>query len=225
MKSLTLIVFLTFLVVNESLSQNLPTHQRTLDVHLVPLPAIDYNPRWRFGVEYNTAKKLGFNVDVGLGNSSLNSFRLRNLKWGNDYSFIEIRPEMKFLMKRSESHSFYFSTELFFVSMHDVLLNDYYYKDGRIAISYDQADFNKTKYGFHFKTGVKFNLDNGLCFDLFGGLGLARRDIFYEDIINPGIIDYEIFGEWWGGGYRYATKETLLSATLGVKIGYLFLNK
>ena len=78
---------------------------------------IDHNPRLRVGVEYISDKKLGYSIDFGMGNNFLNHWRLNGLVWGQDYSFFEVRPEIKYLFKNTQKSYTYAAFEFFFINM------------------------------------------------------------------------------------------------------------
>ena len=93
---------------------------------------IDYTPRLRFELEYFSNKKLGYSIDLGIGNYFLNKGRLEGMIWGKDYSFFEIRPEIKYALKRNKYYTFYCATEFFYLKLSDNLQSGHYQKENSI---------------------------------------------------------------------------------------------
>lgn len=103
-----------------------------LNLYVVPLPWIDKNPRLRLGLEYVTNNHMGYSLEVGYGNKHLNTARLEYVVWGQDYSFIEFRPEVKWYAQTSRSFPWfsknqlrlprYIALEFFYQQMHDLSL-------------------------------------------------------------------------------------------------------
>jgi len=187
---------------------------------------IDHNPRLRVGVEYISDKKLGYSIDFGMGNNFLNHWRLNGLVWGQDYSFFEVRPEIKYLFKNTKKSYTYAALEFFFINMRDVLESGSYQKaNSRIETTFDRATFNKEKYGLHLKGGINYFVSNRLNIDFFGGIGFAKRNFSYANIVNPVDRTTTIFVEWIPKDYLFAGESTFFHTTLGVKIGYTFFVK
>jgi hypothetical protein len=108
----------------------------TLDIHVVPLVLLDGNPRLRLGTEYHPHNRLGYSLEVGVGSSSMNSYRFSNSIWGQDYSFFEIRPEIKWYKKKPGPDELYYSAELFYVKMTDKLSHQLFYPEGSVRTGF-----------------------------------------------------------------------------------------
>ena len=193
----------------------------TLDIHIVPLALIDGNPRLRLGMEYHPRKRIGYSLDVGFGNNQILKYRVFGPHWGNDYSFFEIRPEIKWYKSKSSEYEVYYSAELFYLRMTDHLSNGFFYpEESSTTLSFDEASFTKQKIGLNFKTGIKLLVWKKMILDFYGGIGIAVRDINYADFVNlmyfdSGQIEYGPIPQELEGNYFVA------QFPFGFKIGYL----
>ncbi len=219
------ITALTILSFQYCFSQGFYEPQNRTGIKIMPFSLIDSNPRLRLGWEYISNDRIGFNIDVGIGNSFINQSSLKETKWGQDYSLIEVRPEIKYLFKNKKYYYFYNSIECFYINMKDVLLTDsYQLENSETWISYDRANFQKQKYGVHFKVGINIIAYERFNFDFYGGLGVAQREISYNNVINP--VEGEYYRDEGLGFYDYSEdyegKTVLFHLSLGVKFGYSF---
>ncbi|MBN2261907.1 MAG: hypothetical protein JW735_03280 [Prolixibacteraceae bacterium] len=193
-----------------------------LKIRLSPITMLDDTPRLRAGFEYSNQSKWHYGLDVGIGNSVLNKTRLKDMKWGNDYSFFEIRPEIKYVYRTSTSFLLYCSAELFYLQMTDHLLSGEFQKDKqRVFVTYDEADFKKQKTGMHLKTGADFNLFKRFYFDVYGGIGFANRTIAYANVVNPIENEGILFVEWGPKPHLFEGQDLILHFTAGFRISYL----
>ena len=194
-----------------------------LSAYIVPLPWWDANPRLRLGMDYHTHYHIGYSVEVGIGSSSLNQHRLKDVVWGDDYSLFEIRPEIKWYKKEESEFATYFALEFSYLHMKDFLTNNTYFPDKNSAeFSYDSAHFLKNKFGAMGKFGAKFFIAKRFVFDLYGGMGLAYRKITYYDVINAIPIEFNESFDLWGESYKNAGQYVLLQFSLGCRVGYVF---
>lgn len=221
MKKSIIVLWICLLSIQGSLAQERLEVKQRLMVKINPLPMIDHNPRLRVGMEYISDKKLGYSIDFGMGNNFLNHWRLNGLVWGQDYSFFEVRPEIKYLFKNTQKSYTYAALEFFFINMRDVLESGSYQKaNSRIETTFDRATFNKEKYGLHLKGDINYIVSNRLNIDLYGGIGFAKRDFSYTNVVNPVDRPTTIFVEWIPKDYLFAGESTFFHTTLGMKIGY-----
>lgn len=195
----------------------------TLDFHFVPLPIADRNPRWRLGMEYHTRQHVGYNLEVGFGNSQINHNQLDDGTFGLNYSFFEIHPEVKWYRKEESEWATYFSAELFYLHMKDRLANEYYYTGGdfTLPVYYEQASINKEKIGLQVKAGIKFLLFQRIMLDLHEGIGVAYRNITYTNLVNPMNLPYPPFEEWYVAPYKKEGSALIFQLALGCKVGFL----
>jgi len=223
MKQLILITFLSLLFIQKGFSQESSELRNNIGIKVMPLSMIDYTPRLRFGLEYISNKKLGYSIDFGIGNKFLNQWRLDGMIWGQDYSFYEIRPEIKYLFVNNKNYYFYSALELFYLNMKDILESGHYKKENsNVETTYESARFNKQKYGVHLKGGINLIISERLNFDFYGGFGFAKRTISYTDVLNPVDGTESIFVEWAPKNYLFEGESIIFHMTLGVKIGYTF---
>ncbi len=234
-------LFLTLL-----LSHNTLSFAQSLDIHTSFFTALDFSPRWRLGVEYNTNPgKFAYNIDVGYGNYALNKFRIDESKWGTDYQFLEIRPEVKYFFAKNVGYtgrfirppftpnrpgahnvSMYTGIELFFLRLNNTFEDDYYVTPSATTfITYDSSLFHKQKIGGHLKYGAqytngRFVVDNSL------GIGLAHRNRFSTGTVNPqAVIPFEKRGEFYTPGHRRIGKSIIWHFTLNIRVGFILWRK
>jgi hypothetical protein len=103
------ILILTFIVlfINPIFSQERTVNSNTLNFKVMPLSLLAYNPRHRIGLEYISDNRVGYSIDFGLGHKSINQGRLNGLIWGKDYSYYEIKPEIKYLFINKKNNFIY----------------------------------------------------------------------------------------------------------------------
>lgn len=223
MKHSIMVIFLSLFFIQNCFSQENCEVRNWLTFKVMPFSMIDYTPRLRLGLEYKSNKKLGYSIDFGIGNNFLNQWRLNGMIWGQEYSFFEIRPEVKYLFKNSQNYYFYGAMEFFYIDMKDFLESGHYEKENsNVETTYESATFNKQKYGLHLKGGMNIIVSNRLNFDFYGGFGFAKRTISYTDVVNPVDGTEPIFVEWIPQPYLFEGESIIFHMTLGVKIGYTF---
>ncbi len=220
MKQLILVILIAFLFTNNSFSQNRPGGEERFIIKFMPLSAIDFTPRYRFGVEYVAMENVAFSVDIGVGNTDINKWRLDGSKWGNDYTFYEIRPEVKYLWLNKKSFYLYTGLEIFYMKMEDYLENGHYDQEfTSTRVYYDRAVYNKEKFGAHIKGGI--NLIAGhFNFDFYLGIGVAQRTNTYSNVVlAPQGSVFPIYDFDWGF-YKIEGTTVIPHLALGFKIGY-----
>lgn len=193
----------------------------SLKIEFNPLPVFDYTPRYRFGLAYSSSNRMGYSLAFGYGNALLNKWRLAGYSWEKNYSFYEIRPEIQYFFNRNDYFSFYAATELFYLRMNANFENGIYgYSNSSLTVEYDHAHFDKQKYGFHIKGGLRLYARPRIDFDLYAGLGIGYRDIVYSDVINPRMGDKPIFFEWTPQSYLFQGETTMLHLTMGFTVAW-----
>ena len=208
-----------------------------MTAYIVPFPLIDKNPRLRMGFEYHGANHQSYSLEVGYGSSWLNHGWLKRSVWGQDYSFIEIRPEIKWFVQHYRSFPWslkrgvrtlprYFALEGYFQEMHDRLEDsDFNVKATGENIAYDEAHFKKIKVGLNLKMGTQVVIEKRILIDFYQGFGLAFRQINYSDVVNPSpAVDDGTYEQLLPEPYKDEGGYFLLQLSLGLRIGYL-LNK
>lgn len=219
MKVQTLIILFVLILTQQGRAQDVVGMTRTLTFYNVPFTWIDRNPRLRFGLDYHDDNHLGYSLEFGFGNRHLNHKRLKDLVWGQAYSFFEIRSEIKWYSQEARQFSSYFGAEIFYYNMTDHLSDNSYFPDRDTEeFLYDEADFRKEKIALQFKAGIKFLATKRFVMDFYQGIGLAYRNIRYSNVVNSR-IDADDFGEWWSESYKNGGKYLLLQFSPGVRIG------
>lgn len=201
---------------------------RSLEIHVMPFALINSSPRFRFGIEYNVGSKLGYSLEIGAVKSFLNQGIVKNWSGGIDYSFFELRPEIKYYFYKAADNfsSFYGATELFFIHKKDVLEHDHYYPGSSDAIiHYDKANYKKVKYGINIKGGIKQLFFKRFDLDLYGGIGVACKKIDYSNVVNPFYSDGKENGEFLPHRDKYIGKSVNFNVTFGLKIGFILFQK
>lgn len=202
-----------------SLTFALNISAQSINLHTTPVASYDYSPRWRMGIEYNTENRLSYSLDVGYGNYTLNKFRVNGLKWGEDYNFFEARPEVKYYFPQNRTGKIYAGIELLFLQLNNTFTNI-----SLDNVAYEEAIFHKRKFGGHFKTGTTYYIGR-LLVELSGGIGLAHRNRYYTDIVNPQPIYYYDSRENWGDGHKKVGKSIIWHFTYNLKIGFVLWQK
>ncbi|MBN1118893.1 MAG: hypothetical protein JXA77_16910 [Bacteroidales bacterium] len=223
----TLIVFvLFFFCIQRIHAQESFTQYRTVRINIMPLSLIDYTPRLRIGLDFDTKGQFGYSCDFGIGNSKINNGRLDGMIWGKNYSFYEIRPEIKYTLLENNYSNLYCATEFFYLLMRDQLESGHYQKENSdFEIEYDYANFRKQKYGAHLKGGVSLSLYERLNVDFYWGIGVAERIIDYTHVLNPVEMTEPIFVEWVPQNYLFEGESVIFHMTMGFKVGYIFRRK
>jgi len=218
-----ILLFLTslFVLSGPLCAQDNEENYKSLEFHTMPFTLLDLSPRFRLGAEYRITQRFSCVLDCGFGNNDLNGWVLRETVWKNDYSFIEVRPELKYYFPKADDiTSFYVATELFYIRTNSILKDGYYHPENQpFVICYELATFNRQKAGLHIKGGVTLSFSR-FDFDFYGGLGIASREINYSHITNPETEEEDIFfEEGFNNSYKYEGGSILPHLTLGCKIG------
>lgn len=222
---LTIIVLISLPLI--SFSQDKELIGRSLEIHVMPLALINSSPRLRFGIEYNVSSKLGYSLEIGAAKSFLNQGIVKEWSGGIDYSFLEIRPEIKYyFFKAADNYSsLYCATELFYMMKHDVQVDDFYFPENTYSIiKFKYANYSKVKYGIHIKGGIKQLLFKRFDLDLYGGIGVANLKIDYSNVVNPYYNDGKEVDEFLHPNKQIG-ETVILHVTFGLKIGWLLFIK
>ena len=225
--SKTTILFLScFISVQVFLAQE-SENNSSLVFNNMPFSILDTTPRYRLGLEYTSNNKLAYSLDVGYGNSLLNGWKSKN-EWGDDFNVFEIRPELKYIVGKNNGYNFYLALELFYIDL-GVRAKDSRYspETSSSIVSYQSATLDRVKYGFHIKGGMNIITNKRFNFDLYLGLGFARRIVNYSDVVNPKLEPFAEFNEWFiPNGKYYEGTDSLFHLALGMRFGYaLWLSK
>lgn len=221
MKQFLLICLFLLIFVNKSYPADKDWSKPGLIVQFIPTTVFDYTPRYRLGLVYDAAGRMGYSIDFGYGNSTLNKWALRDYVWKKNYYFLEIRPEIRYYLTKNKYYGFYGAGEGFYIKMKSVFENGRYSSSNfSQSISYDRVHFDKQKYGFHLKFGFNFFCRPRINFDTYAGLGIGFRKIVYSNALNPIVEQEPILFEWVPQNYLFEGETTLLHLTMGFKLGW-----
>ncbi len=194
--------------------------KNSLQISVMPLSSYDSNPRYRVGLEYIIKSKRSISVDIGYGSSDINRESIDDNSVGNNYSLLEIRPEFKKYLNINNYIGFYFGPELFYINMKNRLKDDRFFDyDEDKTFSFDFANVEMKKYGFHIKGGFKATIANIITFDIYGGIGYRIRNTEYSNIVNQYESDYSGIFSSLNNGYKNQGVSGNLSLALGARIG------
>lgn len=215
------ITFFLFLITFSSNAQNDQTNNfesknSYINVSLFPIGDL-YAPRFRFGYIHHLAPHWKAGLDVGFGTKSL-SFITTDANIGTEYSLWELRPELHYIFNPEAKTLKYLSVEVFYIEQDHVFVNGEYRSENSEELRYDSADFNRQKYGMHFKFGLFLNVGKRVGFNFFGGLGFRIANKQYTNIVNS----QEIFDtdRLFNGPYSVEGKTFGLNPSLGIKFYY-----
>ncbi|MGK0385911.1 MAG: hypothetical protein ACI849_000516, partial [Patiriisocius sp.] len=103
---------------------------------------------------------------------------------------------------------------------------DYYdLVDTNEQVRYDRADYQRKKYGAHFKFGVfiPFGHANRVGINVFTGVGFRVKENLFTNIQNPVSSNGDFYenDDWfWNPYYRIEGRTLGFNATLGFKLFY-----
>lgn len=193
-----------------------------LAIYIVPSSLFDTNPRLRAGAKMMfipAMPKLGFSIDLGFGAEAFKAISI-NEDIMPKYRLLEVRPEISYHFNPKFSN-YFVSIEYFYIH-HSSQWRDGYYHDfsNNTKYYFSLADFSRIKQGFHFKAGLAGFSFNRLYLDLYMGLGIAFREIDYQ---NPAITkSVEFYPSMLTKrkSYHIKGKDTFFNMALGMKIGF-----
>ncbi len=228
MKRLIIILLALFFIIQSSSAQEYQTEVKNrLSFKVMPLSLLSQMHRVRFGLEFISKGRFGYNLDAGFGNEAtfiLPSYArlLDDNRWEKDYQFFEIRPEVKYLYINKKHLYLYSAIELFYMQMNTTMIEGKYKKKGvDFAYSYDQANLHTKKYGFIYKMGLGIVVAS-FSVEFYAGIGLANIEVKYSDVVNAQKINRFSFDRWFNPYVREQNRETL-HLDLGIKIGYVLI--
>lgn len=215
------IAFFLFLIAFSSNAQNGQTsnsESKNSYIKLSLWPIADpYAPRLRFGYIQHISPHWKAGLDVGIGAKSL-SFLTTEANIGTEYSLWEVRPELYYIFNPEAKILKYLSVEAFYIEQDHVFENGEYTSESNQDLRYDRGDFNRKKYGMHFKFGLFLNIGKRVGFNFFGGIGFRVADKQYSNVLNERAGD--IFREWFEDPYEVEGKSFRVNPSLGIKFYY-----
>lgn len=205
-----LIVFLSTSIVNAQDNDSIktqPLKQKSYITFNLLTPFDILVPRLRLGYIQSINQHWKVGLELGYGNKQL-AFADFNDDNKADYQLWEIRPEVYYFISPWKQHERYFSTELFYINHKDV----FYGKP-----QFDQADYQRHKYGFHLKYGMIFRVSKHLGLNFYTGFGLRIRSNDYSNEINP--VDVKDLRDFHPDGYKdFEGVKTGVDFSLGLKL-------
>jgi len=150
-------------------------------ITLSPLSLLDFHaPRLRMGFTQHVAEHLKIGFDLGIGGGT----GLLSKRESEDDILWEVRPEIYYILKPESRTTKYLSTEFFYIAQSNTLLNNVYDREDDMRIRYDRADFERQKYGVHFKFGLFLNTGRHWGFNFYGGIGFRWATIAFSNLVN-----------------------------------------
>lgn len=188
-------------------------------ITLSPMSLFDfYAPRLRMGYTQHLAEHWKIGIDLGVGGGP---GILSKRESEEDYLF-EVRPEVYYILKPESRTIKYLSTEFFYISQSSILLNNVYDREDDLQISYDRADFERQKYGMHFKFGLFFDIGRHWGFNCYGGLGFRWKTTSFSNVVNAEEDTFRHPGHGFATLYDTEGSDFRPNPSLGAKVYYGF---
>lgn len=223
MKNLTLIIFIAFTVCCGCLTaQEIDTVERYVNLNVAPLSVFNRTPRIRAGVEFWGTSDFVFGLDVGYGFSRMvNKSSGDYNDWADDYNSISLRPEIKYIISRSDYFVQFIAIEGFYISSTDTFYDSYYTPlNDNSDVVFNKADFELRKTGVHLKYGFVKYLSDNITVECYGGVGIARRIKAYSNVEADYSRHPDSDGNSIWGSFKDETNRKVPHLTLGVKFGF-----
>ncbi|MGB5553983.1 MAG: hypothetical protein WBM83_04930 [Flavobacteriaceae bacterium] len=218
---LSFYVFFLFgiVIINAQNSTSTLAENRNSYVTFSLLPITDpFAPRLRVGYTQHLALHWKIGLDLGFGDEST-SLLPKTDNYGVEYFLWEVRPEIYYIFNPNTKTLKYVSIEMFYIDQEHVFENgDYSPEDGGSDYRFDRADFERQKYGMHFKFGLFLNLGKHIGFNFYGGVGFRFVNKQYSNFVNREEAD--IFREWFTTPYTDEGANFLPMPSLGIKFYY-----
>ena len=172
-------------------------------------------PRIRVGYMQHINEKLMFGINTGFVINGMYK------KHYDAYKLFELRPELYYNWAIGKRVTHYLSFELFHVWHQEVMHNGTYLTDNGGEISYSKADFQRLRYGYHFKYGMLLLLDTNFGINWYIGLGEALKITDYYNLEDAKLSTAAGHGHFFRlGGIEGEYKE--LSFAFGFRFFYKF---
>ena len=182
-----------------------------------PLPILDFHaPRLRVGYLQHLAAHWKIGLDLGLGAST----GLLSTRESEDDLLWEVRPEVYYVLQPEARTLKYLAAEFFYIGQFSTLLNNVYDREDGLELHYDQADFERQKYGMHLKFGLFLNTGRHWGFNVFGGIGFRWKTTSFTNVINARENTTRHRGHGYETIYDAERSDFVPNPTLGAKIYY-----
>ena len=159
-------------------------------------PITSYAPRYEIGYYRHLDDRWIVGAEVGSGTYATTIYFAEDGNWiEKDYQSFSIAPEIKYVLNPSRKTRKFVSAELFYIYHADKLLNRSYTNTSFTkSSSYDQADYQRNKFGLNFNYGMIINFSNSVGLIPKIGAGVKIRDVQFSNIDNlivNDVGDYE----------------------------------
>lgn len=113
-----------------------------------------------------------------------------------DYSLWEVRPEIIYYIGKGKKFTNYIGLELFYVNSKETILFDNFNPVNDLSgtvelITFDRADYERTKSGFIFNFGEHTRLSDKLMVRTNFGLGVRFKDNVYSNLENAAFTTFD----------------------------------
>lgn len=185
-----------------------------------PFSILDIHaPRLRTGYTQHLADHWKIGLDLGIG-SGLGFFSEHresenNLLW-------EVRPEVYYILKPEAKTIKYLSAEFFYIQQTSTLLNNTYEREDGMNLQYDQADYERQKYGLHLKFGLFLNAGRHWGFNFYGGVGFRLKTTEFTNVLNASEDTSINSRHGYATIYDTESSDFRPNPSLGVKVYYRF---
>jgi len=151
-------------------------------------PADALNPRYRMGVVQRWDSEWMSEVSFGYGNSDISYLGYQD-RAENNYKLWEARIGLRRITQERKKSIQYVAPELFYIDHSDIINDAIFFPEGGTPSRFDQANFNRKKYGINIKYGMILNSKKRISFDFYTGVGLGYRNNTFSNVINRQALD------------------------------------
>ena len=222
MKNSVFVLALTLVTVSNVYSQKTGDSEQgntSSYITFSPLSLLDFHaPRLRFGYTQHIAGHWKIGIDLGFGSGT----GLLSRRESEDDFLFEIRPEVHFILKPEARTIKYISAEFFYIGQSNTLLNNVYDLEEGLELEFDQADYERQKFGMHLKYGLFLNFGSHWGLNFYGGIGFRWTEITFSNVINARENTTRHRGHGYETIYDAERNDFRPNPTLGVKLFYRF---
>lgn len=136
-----------------------------------------------------------------------------------DYQLYDLRTELYYVFSKKATVKSYISFEYFYVWHHEIMRNAAYSSGGE-EVEYDKVDYERTRFGFNFKTGIFVPVGERLGFDFFLGIGRATVNETFYDVEEA--TTYRSMPSFFSMYGSYEGIDSYFNFSTGVKLYYAF---
>lgn len=152
--------------------------------------------RWRIGYRHQLNRRLVIGADLGYGDEK---FALRDE--GIDYRLYELVPELQYLLQLKSKTQVYFALQPFYLTHTETLYGRSVYAQKIGSVHFDEAAYQRTKYGLTLNYGFIFPISSRIGINIFMGGGVKRRENNYKSFVNPSLDEFAFSDECYEPKY------------------------